>query len=55
MGIQSLEIKISKIGVNQVNGNQDKIEKICTYIPVAVVQFDGESKKEEDLSFKYFI
>lgn len=46
MGIQSLEIKFSKIGVNQVNGKQDKIEKISTYIPVAVVQFDGESKKK---------
>lgn len=46
MGIQSLEIKFSKIGINQVNGKQDKIEKISTYIPVAVVQFDGESKKK---------
>lgn len=46
MGIQSIEIKFSKIGVNQVNGKQDKIEKISTYIPVAVVQFDGESKKK---------
>lgn len=46
MGILSLEIKFSKIGVNQLSSNQDKIQKSVTYIPVAVVQFEGESKKK---------
>lgn len=46
MGIQSLEIKFSKIGVNQLSCNQDKIKRNVTYMPVAVVLFEDESKKK---------
>lgn len=46
MGIQSIEIKFSKIGVNQLDSNQGKILKGITYMPVAAVQFEGESKKK---------
>lgn len=37
MGIQSIEIKFSKIGVNQLDSNQGKIQKGITYMPVANV------------------
>lgn len=47
MGIQSIEIKFSKIGVNQLDSEQGKIQKSITYIPVAAVLFEGESKKKK--------
>lgn len=50
MGLQSLEIKFSKIGVNQLSCNQGKIQKSVTYIPVATVLFEGKSKKKIYLS-----
>lgn len=46
MGIQSVEIKFSKIGVNQRCANQDKVQKSVTYMLVAVVQFEGVAKKK---------
>lgn len=49
MGIQSIEIKFSKIGVNQLVSEQGKIQKSITYIPVAAVLFEGESKKKKKI------
>lgn len=41
MGIQSIEIKFSKIGVNQMGAKRSAI-----YMLVAVVQFEGIAKKK---------
>lgn len=46
MGIQSIEIKFSKIGVNQMGANPNKVQRSVIYMLVAVVQFEGIAKKK---------
>lgn len=41
MGIINLQLKFSKIGVNSLN----QPRKVC-YMPIAVIQFENQSKKK---------